>query len=55
VYNIKRAINILGMPQILEKLKNWKPNYKAILVRIPKHLHLEPFSALQNFQLRIAA
>lgn len=55
VYNIKRAINILGMPQILEKLKNWKPNYKAILVRIPKHLHLEPFSALQNYQLKIAA
>lgn len=55
VYNIKRAINILGMPQILEKLKNWKPNYKAILVRIQKHLHLKSIYALQNYQPKLAA
>ena len=29
VYNIKRAINILGVPELIAKLKNWKSPYKA--------------------------
>lgn len=28
VYNMKRAINILGIEKLLEKLKSWKPDYK---------------------------
>jgi hypothetical protein len=28
VYNMKRAINILGIDQLLAKLQTWKPNYK---------------------------
>ncbi len=28
VYNIKRSINILGLPDLMEKLKNWKSPYK---------------------------
>ena len=55
VYNIKRAINILGMAQILEKLKNWTPNYKGILMRNLKTALLEPFYALEKYQLKIAA
>ncbi len=27
VYNIKRSINLLGMPKILETIKNWTPKY----------------------------
>jgi radical SAM protein with 4Fe4S-binding SPASM domain len=27
VYNMKRAINILGIEKLLEKLKTWKPDY----------------------------
>ncbi len=30
VYNMKRAMNILGMEQLLEKLKGWKPDYKKV-------------------------
>ena len=30
VYNIKRTINILGMGDLMEKLKNWTPNYDKI-------------------------
>ena len=30
VYNIKRTINILGMPDLLERLKNWTPNCDKI-------------------------
>lgn len=55
VYNIKRAINILGMPQILEKLKKWKPNYKVILVHTKKYLNMQPIYALPIYELKIAA
>lgn len=55
VYNIKRTINILGMPELLKKLKNWTPNYKGFLIFILKQLRLEPIYAPQIFQLRIAA
>lgn len=55
VYNIKRSINILGMPELLKKLKTWKPNYKGILLRALKHLRLEPFYALRIFAPMIAA
>jgi len=30
VYNRKRAINILGIEKLLEKLKAWKPDYKQV-------------------------
>jgi hypothetical protein len=27
VYNMKRAITIIGIEKLMEKLKTWKPNY----------------------------
>lgn len=30
VYNIKRCINILGITDLIEKIKNWTPPYKGI-------------------------
>lgn len=41
VYNIKRTINILGMEDLMEKLKNWKPNYEKIAWLCPKWTHLK--------------
>jgi transposase len=32
VYNMKRAMNILGIEKLLEKLKRWKPDYKKVTV-----------------------
>ncbi|MFV8270301.1 hypothetical protein ACNQGP_10265, partial [Flavobacterium sp. GT2N3] len=29
VYNIKRTINILGVPDLIAKIKNWNTPYKA--------------------------
>ncbi len=55
VYNIKRSISILGFEKLMEKLNNWKPNYKGILWRIQKLLQLEAFYAFQNFEHGIAA
>ena len=30
VYNIKRAMNIVGIEKLIEKLKKWTPNYKKV-------------------------
>ena len=37
VYNMKRAINILGIEPLLAKLQTWKPDYKKVAV-----LHHKP-------------
>lgn len=55
VYNIKRSINILGMTELLQKLQNWKPNYKGILLRVLKQLRLEAIYAFPIFEHRITA
>lgn len=36
VYNLKYSMNILDIPKMLEKIKNWKPNYKKIAWLIKK-------------------
>ena len=40
VYNIKRSINILGVPELIAKLKKWNSPYKAkvLLLRITDNL-----------------
>lgn len=30
VYNLKRTINILGIPDLLQLIQNWKPDYKRV-------------------------
>ena len=54
VYNIKRSINLLGMPKILETIKNWTPKYpkaffelKNALIRAIISLFL-PFGKNEN-------
>lgn len=55
VYNIKRTINILGMENLLEKIKNWVPNYKGIASTFSKPTHLNAICKLQIFFQKIAA
>ncbi len=55
VYNIKRCINILGIEKLIEKIKNWQPNYKRIARATEKSSALAHLSALQFFQTKIAA
>lgn len=45
VYNMKRAINILGIEKLLEKLKNWKPKYPALLKSDRKHPYLRLYTS----------
>ena len=30
VYNLKRSLNILAMPELMEKLKSWTPDYERV-------------------------
>ena len=55
VYNIKRTINILGMEDLLEKLKNWTPNYDKIAWLRIKKAPFKPHTAHQNFAHTLAA
>ena len=55
VYNMKRAINILGIEKLLEKLKKWKPDYKKVNVFLQKHLILKLFNRFYIFPIAQAA
>jgi transposase len=58
VYNLKRSMNILGIENMIEKIKKWKPNYKAIVWLCIKWQNLRYFKAIQApkiFEYKIAA
>jgi len=48
VYNIKRTINILGIPDLIAKLKNWKSPYKAKVLLLLKTGYLK-LNTTHNF------
>jgi transposase len=50
VYNIKRSINILSVPDLIAKLKTWNSPYKRKILFLLKTTCLEWFIALFNFQ-----
>ncbi len=39
VYNIRRAMSIFGIKELIERLKRWKPNEKVQKTGIIKHLY----------------
>jgi hypothetical protein len=41
VYNIKRSINILGVPDLIAKLKKWNSPYKAKVLFLLKTWYLK--------------
>ena len=55
VYNMKRTMNILGVENLIEKIKNWEPDYKRIARPFSKPTFFEAICDTQNFQLKIAA
>lgn len=55
VYNMKRSINILGINNLLEKIKNWKPNYKGKIPLYSKQNYFNALYAHQNFEIKMAA
>jgi len=57
VYNLKRTINILGIKDLMKKLRGWKPDYKTVCFW-PKSGQIESISGiliqyLQKLETRI--
>lgn len=55
VYNIKRTINILGIPNLIAKIKNWKSPYKAKGFFVLKRVYLRLFKDVFVINLAISA
>ena len=55
VYNIRRCITILGIPELLLKLKMWNPDYKRIAFSFSNATQIEPFRAFHFFNYKLAA
>ena len=47
VYNFVRTINILSVPDLLVKISNWIPNYRAIVRLFINRMHFDRFKANQ--------
>lgn len=47
VYNIRRSLNILTMPTIMEKLSKWQPNYAKATHFVIKLLILRPYKPFE--------
>ncbi len=54
VYNFKRCMNILGTENMITKIKNWKPNYKAIARHLLKWMYFNAITGIQNIHLKFA-
>lgn len=55
VYNIKRSINILGVPDLIAKLKKWNSPYKAKALFLLKSSYLKLNLEHYFYQTKIAA
>lgn len=53
VYNLKRTINILGIPDLLQLIQNWKPDYKRVSLALKSSL-FGLFKALLDFETLIS-
>jgi hypothetical protein len=55
VYNIKRSINILGVPELIAKLKKWNSPYKAKVLLLLKTDYLKHKLDFLFFETKLAA
>jgi len=51
VYNFVRAINILSVPDMLQKIKNWIPNYRLINWFVIMLIHFKANRAIKSHGL----
>lgn len=47
-YNFKRTINLLGVEDLTEKIKNWKPDYSQIFLRL-KSCFIAPIAKFLDY------
>jgi len=55
VYNIRRCFTILGIDKLIDKIKNWRPNYKGITCANSKKSEIAQIRQLQIFEAILAA
>jgi hypothetical protein len=55
VYNIKRSINILGVPELIARLQKWNSPYKAKVLFFSKKANLKLILGPYFFQTKLAA
>jgi len=55
VYNIKRSINILGVPELIAKLKKWNSPYKTKVLFLSKMGYLKPKLEYCFYQIKLTA
>ena len=55
VYNMKRCMNILGIEDLLKKIKKWVPNYKGITFSFLKTRPLERLQDIPFLPIKLAA
>jgi transposase len=55
VYNIKRSINILGVPELIARLQKWNSPYKAKVLFLLKTIHLKLNTANNFYSMKLAA
>jgi Transposase DDE domain len=55
VYNIKRSINILSVPDLIAKLKTWNSPYKAKVLVLLKTTYLKQNKEFNLIALKLAA
>jgi radical SAM protein with 4Fe4S-binding SPASM domain len=54
VYNFIRAINIVSVPDLIAKVKNWTPNYRAIVRHLTILINLGSIQTIQISTSRIS-
>ncbi len=55
VYNMKRCMNILGIEDLLKKIKKWVPNYEGITFSFLKTRPLERLQDIPFLPIKLAA
>ena len=58
VYNFKRYTNIPGIPSLIAKLQNWKPDYTRITCftfKGTKPIYIKPLYDILFFEHKLAA
>ena len=55
VYNIRRCITISGIPELINRIKNWTLDYRRILFSFSNTRPLTTFRTMQNLDRKLAA
>ena len=55
VYNIRHCTSILGIAKLINRIKNWTPDYRRILFSFFNTTSLKTLSTMENFGCKLAA